>query len=221
MKQQALFHYSGCRLGRMNRKFFKAGFGEGRGKGLGWMPPHATRKIPDESMNHRLAIVSTAIQGMGKRSTIHEFQISPQWYAERDSAYGNSPLPDQFRNVLRCCFSLYRGAGRQDDFPDIAGIQVLFQSVKAQVFRANAVQGRQMPQQHEELSLVIRASLYGRDIGGGFHHAQQRRIPIFIRAEFTQVRLGERAANPTIPNAIHGFLQRVREPPSGVAIPFQ
>ncbi|MNQ78866.1 hypothetical protein D3C85_937890 [compost metagenome] len=117
-------------------------------------------------------------------------------------------------------FTFHRRVGSQDHFGKAA---LLFDSRhqlrNANGFRAQAIQRRQMPLEHE-VAAAITGLLNGIDVHRTFHHAQQGVVTPQVGALRAQFLLGQGPALAAVPDALHGLVQGLGQtsPPTAITL---
>src|SRR5690606_1071628 len=159
-----------------------------------------------------------ATEGMGQRAAVDIFQLAAQRHAVGDTADSHARCPHLLGDVKRGGFALDGGVGGQDDLAHLMGMHALHQTIDANLGRADAIDGRQMPHQHE-IETAVAAGLLQR------HHIRRRLddaygLPIATRigANAADIQLGQGMAVLAVADLGNRRLQRLREAFAALAI---
>ena len=117
---------------------------------------------------------------MRQSATVDIFEFTAHRHPMRDARGADSVLVRQIADVLGCGFPFHRGTGGQNDFLQLANLETRFELVEAQLLRADTVQRRQMPQQHEITPAEISSLFQHFDVHRCLHNAQRRGIACLV-----------------------------------------
>jgi hypothetical protein len=99
-----------------------------------------------------------------------------------------------FTEEMRSGLAFHGRIRGEDHLVDFTGIEQRFEFTRADLFRADAIEWRQMAMQYEVAPAETAGLLDGHHVSGGFDDAQQSRVTRRRRADGTQVGIGEHAA---------------------------
>ena len=141
--------------------------------------------------------------------------------ATRDARGADSVLVRQIADVLGCGFPFHRGTGGKNDFLQLAALEARFELVEAQLLRADTVQRRQMPQQHEITPAKISSLFQHLDVHRCLHNAQRRGIACLVGAQRAALAFTQGATVAAASHFLHGSRQHLRQLPSALPVALQ
>ena len=103
---------------------------------------------------------------MGERATVDVFEFTPNGDAVRDSAGPDVSLRGAFTEKVRGGLPFDGRIRGEDHFVDFAGIEQRFEFTCADLFRADAIEWRQMAMQYEVAPAETAGLLDGHHVSG-------------------------------------------------------
>src|SRR3954469_10111547 len=125
-------------------------------------PRHATG-VPD--VEYASALRDTPRKRMRQRAAVHVLELPADGHAVRDTARCDPARRRAFAQEVRGGFAFYRGIRGEDHFSHFARIEECLELARADLFRTDAIQRRQMSMQYEVAAPVTAGLLHGHHIG--------------------------------------------------------
>src|SRR5262245_38708475 len=160
-------------------------------------------------------------QRLGYRAGVDVLELAAEGHAAGDPAHPQLPRPQHFRHVVGGGLAFIGEIRRQDDFLHLAAAGALEQLVETDVARADPVEGRETPHEHEIHARIAQGLLDHRQIGRGLHDAKQRSVATRRAAQRADLLFAEVVAARATAHGIEGVFERFRQLVRAFAIVLQ
>src|SRR5690606_13300217 len=154
---------------------------------------------------------ATPEKSVRQRSAINVFEFAPERHAVRDPARRHVMPAGHVREVVSRSITLNRRIGCDNELVEILTGESLLEFLQPQFLRAYAIQGGQVPHQHEVVPSVTRRILYRHDVGRRLDYTKKGFIPAGGTTDVTQLLFGEHPAATAMPDTFYRGGERLRQ----------
>src|SRR5690606_5715507 len=149
--------------------------------------------------------------GMRQCAAIDIFQLSAHGHTMSNAADFDAAAFGFFSDIVGGGFTFRGGIGSENQLFRSALCEALVELVNADLLRADAINGRQVPQQNEVFAVEVARLFDGKDICRRFHHTERTVATLLAAADVALTLLGKNTAPLAAPYPVYSLFNGRRQ----------